>query len=627
MSNVKFDDSGHRALVGFFYQSVQTAGLVVEVDVGLQRDGDRYEIVTVVRPEEFGQDAVRLTDSGTEVRAKVVQHKFSENPQDNAIEPSELFEIIEKLNNTAQHVVEKYSCTVETCLQTNRPLSSESQEIFDAAKNGTAQTKLDGKDLKFRRWLKQLSYDSRTFAKAVEALTNRAKAFGVLDAEVQQRLPAIEGELFGAISRNTARQVTLANLDSWLTQDEHPRQLCCPSTSQVMADKLNDLFPIRPDDDPLLPRSALSALQSCFEKPLIHIFGDGGVGKTAIAMQYLRSILRDTPPPFVGATHIIDIDERWVGSLYTTWRNSRNDNLTKESLDTLINRLELSVSAPQRPMLFLLVDGIDERDREQARHPLRQLVHFMTAERRRSGNVGALPRAQLIVTSRGKADFHNWILDDPFNDDLTATEPVEVQIYSNDELSSISSEHLPPDMARRIAATLDVYGQRTETRFSSSAASDLRPIGTLSFDILEALRHPPLLAALRRVARVSPETGLAMLDGDSAACGEVSRHYLVWFANKVLRRQWFQNYNMDDVFDLLHVVLLAVGSEPTFRTYRESWENPLKGYGATLFEAKHLFRESLSAGLVLQESQERWQWRNAFVCRGIAAHRPNGGAT
>ena len=624
MSNVKFDDSGHRALVGFFYQSVQTAGLVVEVDSGLQRNGDRHEIITVVRPEEFGQDAVRLTDTGTEVRGKVVQHKFSENPKDNAIVPSELFEILEKLNVTAEYVAATYSCKVEMCLQTNRPLSPESQEIFDAAKNGTPHAKLDGKDSKYGQWLKELSYDSRTFANAVAALTKRAKAFGVLDAEVQQRLPAIEGQLFGAISRNTARQVTLADLDSWLTGDEFPRQLCDSTTSQIMAGQLDDLFPIRPDDAPLLSRSALSALQRSFEKPVIHIFGDGGVGKTAIAMQYLRSMLCATPPPFLGATHIIDVDERWLGTLYTTWRNSLNDNLRKESMDTLISRLELAVSAPHKPLLLLLVDGIDERDRHQPRHPLRQLVQFVTAERRKSGNLGALPRAQLIVTSRSKADLHDWILDDPFNDDITATEPVEVHIYSNDELSSISTEHLPPEIARRIAATLDVYGQRTEPRFSSTAG-ELRPIGTLTFDTLEALRHPPLLAALRRVARTSPATGLAMLDGDPIACGKVSRHYLLWFANKVLHRQWFQNLNMDDIFDLMHVVLLAGAVEPSYRPYRETWEKPLEDYGATRLDARNLFRECLSAGLVLQESQERWQWRNAFVCRGIAAHRSNCG--
>ena len=56
MSGV-FDDSAHRALIGYYYQILSTAGSVVELaENGFEHDpeNDEHSCLTIVRPEMLG---------------------------------------------------------------------------------------------------------------------------------------------------------------------------------------------------------------------------------------------------------------------------------------------------------------------------------------------------------------------------------------------------------------------------------------------------------------------------------------------------------------------------------------------------------------------------------------------
>jgi len=80
MNSVFYDDGGHRAIIGFFYQTLQTAGLVIELQEQLVSDTciDGCETLSVVLPEVMGADAVGAAMLGDMAFTKVVQHKYSE---------------------------------------------------------------------------------------------------------------------------------------------------------------------------------------------------------------------------------------------------------------------------------------------------------------------------------------------------------------------------------------------------------------------------------------------------------------------------------------------------------------------------------------------------------------------
>ncbi len=633
MTTGAYDDSGHRALAGFFYQIVQTAALIVELEEKFGRDelNDGTSCVSIVRPEEYGQDAVAFGEN----TAKVVQHKFSETPHLHPIRPSELFDIFVKLQDTARRIKEKHNISVTCCLHTNRPLSPYSKKYHTSAVNDVRYKQLDtlveitvsknGNDRtfnpgrseeinqEFRQWLKEVEFDHKMFHDAVKTLEERAAKFGVFKNELSARLARIEGELLAIIARNTARQITLEDLDSWLTGDQAPKELCTQINANEIEQNLTQLARHVRDPEPLLKRTATTTLlQQSIYHTIVQVYGEGGVGKSAVVFEHLLSQL-STPPPFLSARDSRSQLEHWPGDSFVCWRNSTNENLRREPLDTIINRLQLACPNNNRPLLILFLDGIDERNSDEIADSIRRLDILLRREQTRCSEKGILPRVQLFVTCRERNGWNDLVeIDNPFGDESPEVHSIKVDMLSDDDLQMITDRFLPTTVCDRIKQALnsDILPDAPQSR------DDLfNNVAPESQNFIDAIRHPPFLASLRRVDK---NDVIRAFEGISTCRKTISGYYIKWFAQKVVRRKRFQNERI--IYRLLNLIINDSGTTTKVQDYQINWSNPLTTNHVSIVEAISLYDEAISAGIIIQESHDKWRWRNEFACLGVIAN-------
>jgi hypothetical protein len=626
------DDSGHRSITGYFYQSLLTSALPIELIEGLHRnpDMDGSEMISVVFPEEHGQDAVALAGAGTTVLVKVVQHKFSAWPNENPIQPSELFEIIEKLAQSASDVERRFSVKPRICLHTNRPLSPHSEAYLDACRNDRPNAALDntvenvakdgkilnkGRTLEknqfYRECLRNLEYDLKQVEDAKATLQRRAFQFGVTQAEVNERMSRIEGEIYGILTRADLRSVKLSDLDRWLTGDHDPRIICSPESAELMRQELSNAGAYLEEFHPLISRERQQDLEKARDSAVVLIAGDGGVGKTALVFQYLNSLIRTPLRRYVSGRHVRGDVAFWAGDLLCKLRNSTDHNLRQSTPASVIDRLEHATETCERPTLVLWLDGIDESDTGlNAMNALQQLMPFLQQEQARTILTGAAPRLRVILTCRREEDYETrYGSEDQFGSGQHAAHVIRLAEFTDDELVRIPDNFLPESVRKRLEAAI----QNSPTA-APNALSDNRRGGLKQQDV-EPFRHPPLMVALKRVGETVAND---CLDQQQDAMRSVSKEYVLWFAHKACRR--FRARERRHVFQQLVEIERATQQVAPPYSCQQHWIAPACEYGFSSLEAHDLYNEALSAGLIEEQGVRRWRWRNRYVVLGIQAN-------
>lgn len=633
------NDSGHRAIAGYFYQALLTSGMPVELHEAAHRDrtGDGFELISAVYPEEHGQDAVAIARAGTTVIARVVQHKFSSWPErsSNYLLPSDLFEIIEKLNEAAGRVKARYGCEPRLCLHTNRFLSPQAKEFLEDCKANRANSDLDdtveriegtGKEKRvrhegrslvknafYRRCLEKLEYDVKSVVDAKDALRRRAASFGVLPEEVDDRIKRIESEIIGIMTQAALREITLADLDKWLTGDAYPKEICSPTTVDCMREDIKQVGSYLEPFHPLVLREKQRELSAAKFNPVVLIVGEGGVGKSALVFQYLWSSLKEPPTQYFGACHVRDANAFWCGKLFCDWRQSTNQNLQLSDPERILQRLDLATKDRENPILLLWIDGIDECDDDSTlQSTIRALRSVLRKEKTRCQTTGEAPRLQLILTCRTAKDYElRFGEEDQFNHGHQRVPPIKLEQFTVNEISSLPLSFLPDSVSRRLHDGLINVA-------SSNATAEEEPLvrlGTLKHEDAAPFLHPPLMAALRTVGEIVAND---CLDQNHDAMRTVSSKYVTWFAIKACRR--FRARDVGHVFrQLVEIEKTTRRIAPPY-SMKSHWIDPAVAYGFTSLEAEGLFGEALSAGLIEEEGFRRWRWRNKYVILGIQAN-------
>lgn len=631
MTNIP-DDSGHRSIAGYFYQSLLTSALPIELIEPLHRNPatDGPEIMSVVFPEEHGQDAVAIAGAGTAVLVKVVQHKFSAWPQQNEISPSELFEIIEKLDQSASHVEERFNVKPRICLHTNRPLSLHSKKYLEASRNDQPNEALDKteekvdkdgkvsnkgrtleKNQSYRECLKKLEYDVKQVEDAKAALQRRAFQFGVTPEEVNHRISRIEGEIYGILTQAGLRSVKLSDLDRWLTGDHAPRIICSPESAELMRQELSNVGAYLDEFHPLISRDRQRDLENARDSAVVLVAGDGGAGKTALVFQYLNSLIRTPLRQYVSGRHVRSDLQFWTGDLLCKLRNSTDHNLRQSTPASVIERLEHATETCERPALVLWLDGIDESDTGlNAMNALHQLMPLLQQEQARTMQTGATPRLRVILTCRREEDYETrYGMEDQFGGGRHAAHLIKLTEFTYDELVRIPDNFLPDSVRKRLETAIQ--------NIASAAPDDPNGnrLGGLMRKDVEPFRHPPLMAALKRVGETVAND---CLDQKQDAMRTVSAEYVTWFAIKACRR--FHAKDRRHVFRQLAEIEQATQHiSPPF-SMKSHWVDPAAAYGFASLQAENLFYEALSAGLIKEEGVGRWSWRNKYVVLGIQAN-------
>jgi hypothetical protein len=626
------DDSGHRSIAGYFYQSLLTSALPIELIEALHRNPaiDGPEMMSVVFPEEHGQDAVAIAGAGTTVLVKVVQHKFSAWPNENPIRPSELFEIIEKLAQSASHVEKRFNVKPRICLHTNRPLSPYSEKYLGACRKGLPNDALDntvqkvGKDGEvlnegrtpeknqlYRDLLKNLEYDVKQVEDAKAALQRRAFQFGVTPEEVNHRFARIEGEIYGILTHAGLRSVKLSDLDRWLTGDDAPRIICSPESSELMLQELSKAGAYLEEFHPLISRDRQQDLENARDSAVVLVAGDGGVGKSALVFQYLKSLIRTPLRQYVSGRHVRSDLQFWTGDLLCKLRNSKDHNLTRNSPASVIDRFKHATNNCEHPVLVLWLDGIDESDTGlNAMNALEQLMPLLQEEQARAMQSGAAPRLRVILTCRRQEDYEaRYGFEDQFGSGQHAAHVIRLTEFTYDELLRIPDKFLPDSVRKRLEAAIQ--------NFATAAPNDPndKRLGGLKQQDVEPFRHPPLMAALKRVGETVAND---CLDQQHDAMRTVSSEYVLWFAIKACRR--FRAREKRHVFQQLIEIERATQRVVPPYSFKQHWIDPAVVYGFSSLEAHDLYNEAVSAGLIEEQGVRRWRWRNRYVVLGIQAN-------
>jgi hypothetical protein len=637
------DDSGHRSVAGYFYQALLTSAMPVELYEAAHRDrtGDGFELVSAVYPEEHGQDAVFIARAGKKVIAKVVQHKFSRWPErtSNDIQPTELFDILETLDLALKHVKSRYPVEPRICLHTNRKLSQQSRQFLEDSKAKRPNKDLDetiehsvgkgkkkktffkGRTVKknalYRRCLENLEYEVKHVADAQQALRKRAACFGVLPEEVADRIKRIEGEIYGSMTQAACREITREDLDKWLTGDANPKEICSRTTMDCMHREINDAGGYLKPFEPLLSRDKQRDLAAAKLNPVVLIVGEGGVGKSALVFQYLLSLLKNPPRQYVGASHVRDVSANWCGGLFCHWRDTNDHNIRLSDPGTILRRLELATENCELPLLILWLDGIDERHSDSTvRETLRQLQPLLREEKKRIHVSGVGPRLQLILTCRRVDDYETQFgEEDQFMHGHQSSHSIRLDRFTDLEMSNLPQGFVPDSVAQRLQSTL------ASLQSNGGDADDgrLNRVGGLKLEDAMPFLHPPLMAALREVGE---HTANACLDQEPDAMRQVASVYLKWFAYKVCRRARAQE--KEDVYSLLQSVVDATTTQRPPLQFNRDWKTPATSSGFTAIQARDMFREALSAGLIDEQGNNLWNWKSKYVTLGIQANTIEG---
>ena len=157
------------------------------------------------------------------------------------------------------------------------------------------------------------------------------------------------------------------------------------------------------------------------------------------------------------------------------------------------------------------------------------------------------------------------------------------------------------------------FGQSLSSRFCSGVIDAIIEVDELAW---ESLEHPVMWQAL---LSLDQEERRGAIEGDRPGQSQLAREFIAWFGYKLERRRGAQVRDLiiNDCGELIEILIsIAMQSEINALNYRDrNWIEPARQtpIGISLREAEDLYQESLSAGLISEDSPRIWRWRHPLV--------------
>jgi hypothetical protein len=350
--------------------------------------------------------------------------------------------------------------------------------------------------------------------------------------------------------------------------------------------------------------------QQAAQFPVVFLLGDGGCGKSVLAGRF---VCETASRRLVGSVAARDFHRHWLGEVFNEWRSGLHaDDLPILPASEVLRLVRLANDGEDRPLLIVNVDGLDEATDEH-RHELRRLLDACRTQQ--PPNPYALV---LLLTARLSDPSPERTRDRLVRELTSAHYPgelaqqfgiVSVRDFDDEELRLAIAE-LPPPLRGRLEEAIQIMSGHPSAMATLGEEAGLRPTRPVADPGLVASLHHPALWG--EFLDLGSETLGQVLDGQREAMHELARRFLERFFFKVLLRRpaWPE--------ESVREALIRIGrSFPTGgqRGLRsQHWVIPASEPRALRpQEARDLFHEAVSYGMILADEEDWWRWRHGFV--------------
>ncbi len=626
-------DGARNALLGYLYQLLGTATLKVR-DVPSAADAWAQIIARVdsgaVLSEEFGQDATIHPAAALDRGVTAIQFKHSATAG-SLIERYELIDILVALDRS-RHEAESRSVLIEHyAIVTNRRLDPSAQAIVEYQTNPSPHPSLNlrtatdkGKPIEGNvKRLKPYGGDpaaaaaawhsviqalkvfpGETFEADVDRLRQFAARYGVLDREWTQSLDSLIGALIRETTEGRTFDITLAWLKEHLIGDEAAAnlQFGCPFTphiSNVCRERLEERakrqHTIRPQD--YLERQIQQEIQDQTQQyPVVFVSGGGGSGKSLAVVNFLRSI---ADRQLIWTEGAITATEELLVREVTAVRLPKGGRAgVDQYLGDVFARLTIA-NGNRRPLWTIDLDGIDEAPERVA--PIRTLINLCWAR----GSRDASP-ASLVASCRAEAGYRSK--EDLVAQWLDTPEPGLVDGIGFVELGDFTDQEIV-DAARLLNGTPERRIIWEGTRSAGAVRHDFAPVPD---QILLSLRHPVVWGGYASLPEAERN---GVLDGERIHLDHLAERFCVRFLVRCrTRKRWRDAQGLESA--LKKVAHATNIRRPPYSI--DDWDQASQ-VCLDRAEARDLYHESLSYGLIKREASRSWRWGHPFLADYLAS--------
>jgi hypothetical protein len=639
-------DGARDALAGYLYQILAAAGIGARAHGGMDDLGQlTCDLVLLARQtrilHEVHEQDVVLQPHEPGGEATAVQFKFSRNAGSTPLKPAELRDILHAFDRSRKEGGPALNLT-GFVLVTNRPLSRDADSFYQGRDRPTPFAKLKERE---RKWLispntkarevKQDYGSPQAAAEAWHAIFKRLRIFpkitgqhwldGLRHYAVERGLPPEEYEgrvsmLVGEAVRGTI-QDQLELSQAWLNQALLGFHDARPLALRATGDSAREAARLRAErwySENLVTKARTVIRRSLMEHvaqqaaqfPVVFLVGEGGCGKSVLAARFVC----ETASRCLGdSTSAREFGWDWLGKAFNHWRSETHaEDLRALPAGDVLRRVRIANDAEERPLIIVNVDGLDEASDEK-RRKLGELVYLCINQQPSS------PYALVLLVTARLLDPSPEHTRDRLIQELTSTHHpgelahqfgyVPVGDFKDEELQLAIAE-LPSPLRSRLEKAIQVLSGRhsaTATLEDEVDQEPDRPIPNRA--LLSSLRHPALWGEF---LDLNEQTQGRVLDGQQEAMHELARRFLKRFFFKV----WLRYPALPE--NDLRRALKRIGRRFPTREQRgrllQHWLAPASKSGLLCrAEARDLFHEAVSYGMIREDDEEWWRWRHSFV--------------
>jgi hypothetical protein len=619
-------DGGHLALAGYLYQILGVWGLKAQAQLGQAIGGQNAELLLalsrngILRHESFGQDAeiiAKLLDDG--FARVLVQFKYSTQPASHKIPPGELLTIAETLKISEEKLNKLHKLKTSYVLLTNREITTPSEKMLTAAKEGKAHSTLGSPSerKKERKILASLEVRLSSNLDWRASISKYARSFGILESEMKQVIHGLVGRLHEEAGAVGSTVLTRQDLDEQLCRCLKPRQLIGTAAIQILHHEYEDFKQRVYTADPLFDRYILEDLRKGLNKPIVLLYGEGGHGKSSLLCRFVEETLNNqkaTVTRYVAAQVAALLPKNWLGDFVNTLRNYPSG--ATDTPEIALERLANAIPKEVPPILLIAVDGLDELHGGSAERQdnLLSIIQFVKKHHKQSQTTGTPPKVVLLVTCRHEDDLEDLARYAPC-ETLQSQEVLKIRVgeLSSAELLSLIATKVSSGIADQIANAIQRSSQpRVQVDDTLTTVAETTNLSTeVSASILAALHNPFLWNLFTKLTDASQQT--LILQGDRAALKPLCEQYLARFNRKTRNRN--ASLQNQDISKMLIKVARHTAPIPNSPSKRKpDWVNPIcEDDEFAPPQATRLFQEAISFGLISLSSTDQWRWKFSFI--------------
>lgn len=604
---------GSIAISGYLYQLLAVTD--VQVSAGPGEKKGREDDAFVVIHEWLDEDAAVATTADKSVA--FVQVKYSENGEMAKISTKELKAIVKRFAKATSEVLEKNWDVSGYILLSNRGLSAPAQNLLKAAhspiKKAPAKkkkAKTAAKAKKKEPWPPSQKPVATRLVDwlvpsdvVIEDLNRFAAKYGVLDHEFTNAVGQLMSKIFIDVAALRESGVTLKDWINMLTGSREAVSLKRGDQKDNQKAELVTItaFDLNPHNH--WPRDGTKNLFDLNPQYSLFVFhGRGGMGKTA-SLRHLAKTQADlTPGPFIKGVLAIDAMDHWASQCADVWRNA--PVTTNGTITNAIERLQkANPDIRKQPILFIALDGIDEKFEHEAIRDLRRLLALLQASYNPTKKNETT--FKLVITCRDLEELKRHLPHDAADVDerpLDWFKAIAFDQFNTEEFRDIVERD-----AKRFAPRLTPEATVSSSSPSLSAGrieNDERVVASKRYQYL----RDPLV--WREFLSLGEDLQEDLLDEKEHAIIALGEKIFDRFVKKALRRR--RDMERATFLNMMKAAATEMEGKPYPWTRNDWCDKGEETGGSTESQSLVIFHEAYEAGLI-DGSAKSWNWRNASI--------------